>query len=223
MSRPTTLLIREPDEERTEVDSRFADRDPCSDVTLLLVGSGSSSSAAPPFEGSGRATARVRQPPNAGDSRQRQPASSLRVGVRTRISARWVLVAGLGTVLVTSLGFATIWQWRVARSLRAAIADMSMGVPARPRPDPIASSADPFGAPTTRNERQEPEEHGREELEHRGARLLGSNNFSDALLHYRRLVELFPEDAVFRDVVTVLRSKLGCAHPDLSSSPACRR
>jgi hypothetical protein len=50
----------------------------------------------------------------------------------------------------------------------------------------------------------------REELEQSGAILLGSNDFREALLHYRRLASHFPNERVFRDFVTVLRAKRRC-------------
>jgi hypothetical protein len=59
----------------------------------------------------------------------------------------------------------------------------------------------------------------REQLEHRGASLIGSNNFAAALSHYQTLVELFPEKAAFGDVVTVLKAKLRCAEPTSGLCP----
>ena len=53
----------------------------------------------------------------------------------------------------------------------------------------------------------------RQELERQGANLIMSNDFLDALAHYQTLTKLFPKEAVFRDVVVVLRAKLRCAEP----------
>lgn len=47
-------------------------------------------------------------------------------------------------------------------------------------------------------------------LERRGAELLASNDFDEALAHYRKLAAFFPSEPSFREVVSILTAKLEC-------------
>ncbi|MGB8332654.1 MAG: hypothetical protein WCE62_21195 [Polyangiales bacterium] len=225
MSGPPTMLIREPDEERTLVDPRGSKHDPSSEVTVFLVGSGSSSRAELPFEGSGRANATTHQRQDAADLTEAAPASSLCDGVKETIGGHGRLAPALGIALVLGLSAVAYQQWRVARALREAVVELSASASVSPVLDPIASADVQSGSPKGRIVRhsrvQALETHERQALEDRGASLVGSNNFSDALSHYQMLADLFPEETTFRDVVTVLHSKLRCGRSHDPSSPTC--
>lgn len=58
-------------------------------------------------------------------------------------------------------------------------------------------------------------------LEHRGARLLGTNNYRAALPYYQALSARYPEDRVFSDVVAVLHAKLRCESLQGRASSQC--
>jgi hypothetical protein len=57
---------------------------------------------------------------------------------------------------------------------------------------------------------QETLEARRDRLESVGAALIRANDFEAALNHYRALAQALPGEAVFRDLVLVLQSKLRC-------------
>jgi Flp pilus assembly protein TadD len=107
-------------------------------------------------------------------------------------------------------------QRRVADALRDAIDKMKVGGTASPANETVQSlRRAPVDAPAALDEASTPEVAASErgELEHRGASLIGSNNFAGALAHYQRLTRLFPKEAVFGDVVAVLKAKLRCSEP----------
>lgn|GEM_PF-2017350 len=227
MSSRPTILIREPDDERTLVDARAFRRDACSDVTVLFVDPGSVSQADPPFEGSGQARVTRLQSQGSDQATADTPAESERVGgsMSTQARARRSVAAGLVAALILGLGLAVYQQWRVARALRYALAETRAQASVPWLPDSTAPAGRqtatvdvgirPYAMP------RDVDIHQRETLEDRGASLLGSNSFPAALAHYQMLTEVFPEETAFRDVVTVLRSKLRCSDSDDPSSSAC--
>lgn len=207
MNEPPTLLIRETDDDRTLIDPiRLRDPDP-------------------PFAGSGRTA------PTA------KPISSLD-GLGGRLLSRWPRLRpresgpGRRTIdsavllgLVLGLGSLAYQQSLTAGALREAIIAMKTRPPVPLVNDPVAAGAR-TSAPVVAEPRSETSTRGvdardREELELRGANLIGSNDFVGALVHYQALMELFPAEAAFRDVVAALRSKLRCASHEDPSSHAC--
>jgi hypothetical protein len=170
MSRPSTIVIPQQDDERTLVDPRFS---------------------APPRWRRARAWL----------ANQR----------------RRVIEAGVGLALVLSLGGVAYQQWRMAETLRETIDALETGSSA-PEVGDLAGSPSPEWLPIDRQRNPlasiravAPAE--RSALETRGANLIGSNDFSGALVHYQMLTELFPGEVAFRDVVRVLKAKLKCPSP----------
>lgn len=139
---------------------------------------------------------------------------------------RWGILE-LAVVLVVVLAFGAIayQQWRTANSLRATIDEITNSGSARFVQPPVESARRRL-APAARATRLEASDREvaadeRERLEGRGASLIGSNDFSGALTHYQMLSELFPGEAVFRNVANVLRTKLRCAGPAETASSSC--
>jgi hypothetical protein len=170
MSRPSTIVIPQQDDERTLVDPRFS---------------------APP--------------------RWRRARAWL---VKQR---RRVIEAGVGLALVLSLGGVAYQQRRIAATLRETIDALETRSSA-PDVGDLAGSPSPEWLPIDRQRNPlasiravAPDE--RSALETRGANLIGSNDFSGALVHYQMLTELFPGEVAFRDVVRVLKAKLKCPSP----------
>lgn len=129
--------------------------------------------------------------------------------------SRWrVIVASVLALLTMSgLSLALYREREVTRRLREALA-MTESCPSRLASD-TSSGAHVEGGRVVYHSTDAPPftdatSVDREELEQRGAILLGSNDFPEALLHYRRLAAHFPDEQVFRDFVTVLRAKLRC-------------
>jgi len=207
MSEPPTMLIGEPDDDRTLIDPRFL-----------------APSAERPFEGSGRAVSPADRSSSSDELAEgtRSPWQRLHAmlsGQRRRMVEACV-------VLALAFGVASVayQQTRVADALRDAIEEMKVGSTASPASGIGHShrrARAPVGAWSALEETAIPEvvasERGK--LEHRGASLIGSNNFARALTHYQRLTELFPKEAAFGDVVTVLKAKLRCVEPVGSLCP----
>lgn len=170
MSRPSTIVIPQQDDERTLVDPRFS---------------------APP--------------------RWRRARAWL---VKQR---RKIIEAGVGLALALSLGGVAYQQWRMAETLRETIDALETGSSAPDVGDLVRSPSrewppiDRQRNPLASIRAVAPDE--RTVLETRGASLIGSNDFSGALVHYQMLTELFPGEVVFRDVVRVLKAKLKCPSP----------
>jgi len=116
-------------------------------------------------------------------------------------------------------------QWRASHALRGVIAEMNAGGSATSPQDFVGlpgQALAPLGAePRLATSIHDVASADREEVENRGANLIGSNNFEGALTHYQALADLFPNEAVFRDVIIVLKTKLKCAGPAAAVSPAC--
>jgi len=206
MTEPPTMLLRDPDDDRTLIDPRFSA--PRSDK---------------PFEGSGGAA----QPADLSPSLVR-----LALGTRgpwQRLHAmlserrRRTVEIAVVLALVFGVGSVAYQQRRAVDALRDAIEEMRVGSPTSPAHELLGSEGREraqVGA-EARVEALIPEVSSseREQLEHRGASLIGSNNFAGALTHYQTLAELFPKEAPFGDVVTVLKAKLRCAEPVSSPCP----
>lgn len=224
MSRPPTMVIGEADE-RTLVDPRFSAPDPLADTTVFFVDPIRAPDPEPPFEGSGRAVSSAEQ-----STCLDQPTEERRSrwqGVRVKLShgGRRLIETGVVVALVLGLGSVAYRQWRVADALRNAIDEMNTGRSA-PFVQDLGGSVG-RGLVPVETERRPEESAGevaaseREALERRGASLIGSNNFTGAMTHYQMLTELFPNEEVFRDVVTVLRGKLRCNGSAEPASRAC--
>jgi len=207
MSGPPTILLRETDDDRTLIDPiRLADADP-------------------PFEGSGRALSSA-DPSPCLDELTEEPQWPWQ-GLRAKLAGRARRAMGAGVVLavVLSLGSLAYQQWRASDALRRVIAELNAGRSATDLQDFVGlpgRALAPLGTerrPATSS--RDIASVDREEVENRGASLIGSNNFEGALTHYQTLVAIFPNEAVFRDVVIVLKAKLKCAGPPEAASPAC--
>ena len=207
MNEPPTLLIRETDDDRTLIDP-IRLRDPN-----------------PPFAGSGRAAPSA-EPISPLDGlggwlRSRWP----RVRPREPGPGRRTIDSALILGLVLGLGSLAYQQSRTAGALREAIIAMKTRPPVPLVNDPVAAgprtSAQVVAEPRSETSTRGIDARDREELELRGANLIGSNNYVGALDHYQALMELFPAEAAFRDVVTALKAKLRCAGQDDPSSHVC--
>lgn len=200
MSEPPTVLIREPDDDTTIVDPRF-----------------SIPRTERPFEGSGRARSSSDRSLSLAEAKR-----SLWRCLRAMLPVRLGRAVETGVLVALAFGLASLayQQRRSADALRGALAAMKVARPGSPSQDltsPESRAQSPVGTESEAEPSVGADE--REELERRGASLLGSNNFAGALTHYQTLVELFPEEAVFRDVVTVLEAKLRCVGPVSSQCP----
>jgi len=207
MNEPPTLLIREMDDDRTLIDPiRLSDPDPA-------------------FEGSGRAGSSV--DPSPSPDQLTEGRRSPWHGLHAKLSGgrRRLIEGGVVLALVLGLGSVAYQQWRTAAVLResineiktsryAALADERVGLPGRA----LARVGTEQGWEASTREVAASD---REELEHRGASLVGSNDFAGALVHYKTLTRLFPNETAFRDVVVVLRAKLRCADPAGPVSREC--
>ena len=206
MTEPPTMLLRDPDDDRTLIDPRF-----------------SAPRSHKPFEGSGGAA----QPADLSPSLVRLALGTRRPWQRLHamLSERRRRTVEIAVVLalVFGLGSVAYQQRRAVDALRDAIEEMRVGSPTSPVHELLGSEGREraqVGA-VARMEALIPEVSSseREQLEHRGASLIGSNNFAGALTHYQTLAELFPKEAAFGDVVTVLKAKLRCAEPVSSPCP----
>ena len=197
MSEPPTMLIREPDDERTLIDARFA-----------------APRTERPFGGPGGVVPSADRSPSFAQPAVGTGPMWQRLYTNLSRRRRRMVETGVVLALVFGLGWVVDQQRRAADALRDAIEEMKTGS-AAPLADELAGSERGARAPVSADSGVEaairevaPSE--REELEHRGASLIGSNNFAAALTHYQMLVRLFPSEAVFGDVVTVLKAKLRC-------------
>lgn len=201
MSEPPTMLIGEPDDDKTLIDPRF-----------------SAPSSERPFEGSGRAVSPAERSSSSNElpGGTRSPSRRLHAilfGQRRRIVEVCVVLG-----LACGVASVAYQQRRVADALRDAIDKMKVGGTASPANETVQSqrrARAPVDAPAALDETSTPEVAASErgELEHRGASLIGSNNFAGALAHYQTLTRLFPKEPVFGDAVTVLKAKLRCIEP----------
>lgn len=206
MSEPPTMLIGELDDDRTLIEPRL-----------------SAPSAERPFEGSGRAVSTAERSSSPKELAVGTRSASRRLHAMLSRQRRLIVEAGVALALAFGLGSVAYQQTRAANALRDAIEEMNVPGTASPATEIVGSDRQgraPIGA---RSEVEtsigEVAASEREELEHRGASLIGSNNFAGALTHYQRLTELFPKEAAFGDVVTVLKAKLRCADPVSSLCP----
>ena len=207
MSEPPTILIRETDDDRTLIDPiRLADPDP-------------------PFEGSGRALSSA-EPNPCLDGRTKEARWSWQ-GLRAELSGRGrrAMEAGVVLAVVFSVGSLAHQQWRASGVLHAVIAEMNARRSATHLQESVGVAGRAVAPPGTESRpatlSRDVAYPNREEVENRGASLIGSNNFESALPHYQKVAELFPNDPVFLDVVIVLKSKLKCAGSAEAASRAC--
>jgi hypothetical protein len=207
MSGSPTLFIRETDDDRTLIDPiRLADPDT-------------------PFEGSGRALASADPNPclDVLTAERRWPWQ----GLRSKFSGqgRRTTEASVMIAVVLSLASLAYQQWQSSHALRGVIAEMNARRSATLPEDFVGlpgHAPAPLGVETRlATSIHDTASADREEAESRGASLIGSNNFEGALTHYQALADLFPNEAVFRDVVMVLKTKLKCAGPAAAASLVC--
>lgn len=206
MSEPPTMLIQEPDDDRTLIDPRFSSRP-----------------ADQPFEGSGAAAPFADRSPSVAQVGARTHTPWPRLRAILRRQQRRIVETGVVLALLFGLGLVAHQQRRAADALRHAIEEMKISRPTSPAhelPGSAGRARSPVGAePGVEPSIREVAPGEREQLEHRGASLVGSNNFAGALTHYQRLAALFPNQAPFGDVATVLKAKLRCADPERSLCP----
>ncbi len=174
-----------------------------------------------PFEGSGRA-------PRSPDPIERLGESEAGArDWRTVLLSQWRKAFVVGTVIVfVGLSGLAMQQWRVASALRATLADINLpgsmaDHEARPHFPELGHALGVQAKPINGEERS-PVPNDRADAENRGATLVASNDFDAALDYYSSLAAVHPDEPVFRDMVAVLRTKLGCAAPGDWASPACR-
>ncbi|TFH30845.1 MAG: hypothetical protein E4H00_04465 [Myxococcales bacterium] len=207
MSEPSTILMRQTDDDRTLIDPiRLADPEP-------------------PFEGSGLAPSAGDSRPSAGAPAEIPRARWRRFRAKLRGTERRALEVGVALALVLSLGSLAYQQWRASHALRRMIDDMTERGAATPIEELVGSS-ERVSAPTDLESRLFTSSGDlvsidREEIETQGARLIAANNFEGALPRYRKLARLFPTEPVFRDVIVVLKAKLKCGDLVEAASPAC--
>jgi hypothetical protein len=220
------MLIRDGDDERTLIDRRFSALDSLSDTTAFFVDPARLSAPEPPFEGSGRAVSPADGSPRLDEVSEETPSWWYDLCAKLSGRRRGMIETGVVLSLVLGLGSVAYQQWRAAVALRETIDDMKTAGSAPLVQDPVASVGRGLAPAGTEAKLKSPAREvaagEREALEHRGATLIGSNNFVDALTHYQVLTELFPNEAAFRDLVIVLRAKLRCVDPVDPSSRACQ-
>jgi len=135
----------------------------------------------------------------------------------------------IGTSLILALalgvGLLAYQQWRVADALREAIVAMKTRPPTRSsediNPSVDGASANVANEPLLDVSTNQVDISDRDELELRGATLVGANNFVSALAHYEMLAERFPAESAFGDVISALRAKVRCVNPGGPSSDIC--
>jgi len=207
MNEPPTLLLREMDDDRTLIDPiRLSDPDPA-------------------FEGSGRAGSSVDPSPSPDQFAGGRGSPWHGLHAKLSVGRRRMIEAGVVLALILGLGSAAHQQWRAATALREAINEIKTSRSAALVDEVVGSRGRALvrvgNEPRLEASTHEVAASDREELEHRGATLVGSNNFAGALAHYETLTRLFPNEAAFRDVVIVLRAKLRCADPAALVSREC--
>ena len=159
--------------------------------------------------------------------RGKQDAKQTRRAVRPLLSShrRELIEVTAVLILLFGLGSFVHQQWRIAEALRETLAEIRSR-----REGMVAVRADVLPRQQERSDRGEVERRAlvnklaadeREAFERHAAALVASNDFADALRQYETLAELFPDDRTFRDLVTVLRVKLGCDPSARFPSGAC--
>ena len=180
-----TLILNENDEERTAVDCPVVDPEP-------------------------RLAHEHRRSDGSGERRPRLNLGRINERIPWRIMAELVVVCAVCLVA----GSTAYQQQRAAQALRASIDRLSsMSIPESSRvPEQKRAAKVEFAGRSTRPSPWELGEatRTRDELESLGARLIKANDFEGAIKHYERLTQLFPNVRAFRDIVTVLKSKLRC-------------
>lgn len=223
MSRLSTMLIRETDEERTLVDPRFWSPDQTSDGTAVHPDPTGLSDPEPPFQGSGKALSPDR--PIKGVDEPARGARSRWRDVRARLLMRELRETIMVLALILGVGAIAYQQSQVADRLRETIDEIQAS-----KFEPLAHHAVPVSSPRSASLGSEPRlrrstrevaDDEREALESHGASLIGSNDFHGALTHYEMLGDLFPGERAYRDVIHVLRTKVGCANPAQTESRSC--
>lgn len=159
------------------------------------------------------------------DPRFSAPPRSRRARAWLAKQRRKIIEVGIGLALVLGLVGVAYQQWRMAETLRETIDTLETGSSAQDVGDPARSRG--RESPPVEGQRnplpsiRAVAPGGRPALETRGADLIGSNDFSGALVHYQMLTELFPGEIAFRDVVRVLKAKLKCRSPAGDSRIPC--
>jgi len=188
------MIIEAADDDRTLVDHRIPARDASSEVTAIFI--------EPPVARGSHESARGMQ----------APRHRMRALMTPRVRRALVIAALLA--IIGDLAHAAYRQSRLVATLRKTIDEMSLGVSV-PSMHEYGEDTDRASAGFQRKPKlgaasHEVMERDREALEERGASLIATNNFSGALTHYQMLVSLFPDEEVFRDIVTALDAKLRC-------------
>ena len=205
MTEPPTMLVREPDDDRTVIDP---------------IRLGEPGASAPV---SGRAPTRVEPSPSAEDTVEKSRWRSPWVGARTHRNGRAVMTACLVLAATLGLGSVAHQQWRTSNTLRIMLAQL--------RAERAASRAEPTSTGPIRSTISDQSRHGssdsvtpfdRDGAELRGANLIVAHDFEAALPHYRKLTLSAPTEGAFHDFVTVLETKLNCANYTDAASPSCR-
>lgn len=214
MRRPSTMVMPAEDDQRTLVDFRSPARDGSSEVTVVIADPMGSCSAAPPFEGSGQAVSSTGEKAGSNECPRAKKTLWQRVRPQMSIPGSKLLPTGLLIAIIVGLVLAVHQELRVADELRDALNEMNADASSQsldlPRPaDRPAVAFDERSVPSASG--GETMGRDREALEDRGADLIASNDFVQALAHYQMLTQMFPDEDAFRDFVTVLRAKRVCA------------
>ena len=220
MTRPRTLVIRDPGDQDTMVDPRGRSASGASEVTVLLEETARLHDVVPPFEGTGRAASdgglASRRPPRPGFALGRWRA------MMSPSATQRTLQLGIRLALAGVVGLVAFQQWRINEELRGTIAELRGAptfVPPRSREAPRQDR--PINAKSKASFPDAPPSQAvdREQLEVLGARLVAANDYRGALSTYRKLAAQFPDDAVFRVMVIALESKTRCGSLDSGVVP----
>lgn len=208
MNEPPTLILWDGDEERTLVDR------------AQLSGPEQA------FAGSGHLASHQPQKQNGQCSEHTAPQSSRAWRSLLSNHRREILEVSVALSLLVGLGSVMHQQWRIAKNVSEALADIraiSRDI-ATVRPEALPPIRETYnGGDVERHGfRNELAAGEREALERQAAALIASNDFAAALNRYETLAELFPDDGTHRDVITVLRAKLRCDPSAGFGSGACR-
>lgn len=205
MTEPPTMLVREPEDDRTVVDP-------------VRLGEPYA-----PFPVSGGAPTRVKPSPGCEDTVEKSRWPSPRVGACLRRHGRAIMTASLVLAALLGLGSVAHHQWRASKTLRTMLTEL--------RAERAASRAEPIATgplrPTIPDQSHHRSSDGvtpldRDGAELRGVNLIVAHDFEAALPHYRTLTLLAPTEGAFRDFVTVLETKLNCVNYPDAASPSCR-
>jgi hypothetical protein len=219
------MVIREEDDERTLVDLRIEAPGPPSDTTAFFVDPIRLAQPEPPFEGSGQAVSTLGESACVDVSTEEAGPRWQGVCVRLAKRRQKIIEIALGLAFALSLAGVAYQQLRVVDALREAIDELGTSR-STPRVEGLARSPSGGLAPAGIEERlaaptREVAADERDALEHRGATLIASNDFSGALAHYQMLAGLYPDEPAFRDVLRVLKAKLRCASSVEPESSLC--